>query len=477
MIGSFLKTTAVYGVSNAIIKLIDYFLLTIFVGIYVPEEYAQISLVTIIIGALTSVFSLSIEGAISRYYYEYKGKKFKVYLGSIISYSVIVALLLGGIFIFCTEPFWKMAFKEITFNPLIVLGMLIASVDPINRVYLALIKIKRDVKLYAFFFNAYMLIRLFALLAVSLIEPSVENYFLTYLLCTSLFSLISFYNLGKLSILNFRFQHYKHAVSYSIYALPVLLIGVTNGLIDRYFVLEHLSLEQMGVYSLGATFGQIVLLVATMLNQSYVSFFMQSYQNNSEIELFQKISNLSQLLFFIVSIFSLFFIFLSPMFHLFLDSEYTGMEDVLWIFAFTGIGNSIYFFMTNFLSLEKELMKFKFWGLLTGTVLNIVFSILLIPKFGIQGPAYGTLISIFVSGFVLKWIINKRTKFSLPNTFFLISIILFGIIITIFSLRENYLVFYSFAILILLGYTYIMDKYAFDGKNYLIKQFKKLIRR
>jgi O-antigen/teichoic acid export membrane protein len=372
---------------------------------------------------------------------------------------------------------FEYVFDGIQFNPYVILAILISSIDPVNKVYFAYLQIKKDIKNYAIFYNLYCIGRILVLLLIAVIFKSVEYYFYTYLIFVFIFSLVSIYRLDKVLKWNFNTTWFYEAISYSIYYLPVILISRVNSLIDRTYVLNKIDIENVGIYSLGSSIGQVVYLLATVLNMAYVPFFIESYEKDKS-NFIPQTQAYSELTVFILNIFSLSVSILLPILGLFLSQDYHSSLKVVPYFLYNGVAISLYFYFTNFLSLEKKLMKYKVLGVLVGAFINIFLSYFLIDYLGIVGAAIGTIISTYLSVLVLRNVCIKKGGFLLSYKFILASLV-----IMIAGLGIEYLyhfveihIYITLSILTFAIVLYSFDEYFFYKRGYvrnnLINLFK-----
>ncbi len=474
----FIKLIASYGIINVFQKAVDYLSVILFISVFSTDEYGVISLNTIIILSLTSIISLSLESAVTRYYYKFKkSNELKMFIGSITSYLIIIIIIVSALLFLFTKPIFAYFFNEIKFSPYIIIAILISALDPINRLYFGYLQIKKDIKEYAIYYNAYVLTKLVSLMIVSYFFVSVELYFYTYLISILIFTLLSLRKLNKIIIWNLNVDYFIYSLTYSIYFLPVILLAQVNSLVDRTFVLDYINLSSVGVYSAGANIGKIVLLVATVLNASYIPFFLQSYEKDKKLFI-EDTKNYSDIIISTLLIISFVFSLLTPLLNGFISGSYSDVVELIPIFTFVGVSNGLYFYYTNFLSLERKLMKYKFIGLLVGVLLNITITYFLVKNIGMLGAAIGTLLSIFSSSVILKIIVVKIGKYKLSNKYLLTSLLMFFITIVLMYLSKhiNISVLIVVDVIVMVIAFVLLDYYFFKQKRFLSLRILKIIK-
>ena len=214
-------------------------------------------------------------------------------------------------------------------------------------------------------------------------------------------------------------RHFKVSINkenvreYFIFGFP-LMFGLLAGWLlnqsDRFIVLHFFSLKDVGIYTLAYSIGTIV----NMINQATTNAIIPSiYKYLEEKKASKYIRKLN--IFYSISILSIaILIGLSSYWFvpLFFGIEYKhATEIILFIavaFAFNGIyrttGSVIAYYKRNSLQMK----------LLYGSAgINIVFSMLLIPVFGILAPAIATVMAytfLAWSNYYFGWEILKKEE-------------------------------------------------------------------
>lgn len=466
MLKSFFKLILGYGIINVFQKLLDYCSVLIFISYFTAKEYGIISLNTTILLSLTSIFSLSIEGAISRYYYRYADKSnFKEYLGSISLYVIIISFISGGLWILFSEKLFGFFLSDLPFSPYIQFAIIIAALDPINRLYLAYLVVKREIKVYAWYYNTYILLKLILLLVSTIFLKSIFMYFSAYLVAIILILPITLYQLSKVCRFNLRFTYIKEAISYSIYIIPVVLLNIINSLVGRGIILNKLGLDEVGIFSAALNIGNIILLLGTMINMSYMSFFMQKYEQSKE-NFVGEVRILGEIYLFIIIFSAVAMSLLSPIFTKFLPDSYKNAGILIPIFAFSGVSQIYYKYATNYISLEESLMKFKILGMFVGLIINYGIAYLFIGSYGIYSVAIASFFGYYVSACILEIIAKRIGNFDIRSRykFFILLVSVFIPLITYFFKGFSILFIIIFSILILFIFILISDRFFFSNK-------------
>lgn len=472
MLRNFFKVSSVYAIQNVLQRGIEYLLLPIYFSIFTTVEYGKISMCIVIISSLTSLFSLSLDGAVSRYFYKYNSDKdeLKEFLGSILSFLFLFLIFISIIFLLFSKGFWELIIPDISFKPYIYIAIIISAVDPINRLFFSFLLIKRDLKNYAIYFNLYFYFKLLALVLVSFFTRSVYWYLISYLMVVLLYLPLSYIGLKDNIKWGINRKLLMESISYSVFIIPVTLMSLVNSFIDKYIVLNRLSLSELGIFSAGVNLSSVILLIATVLNQAFVSFFIQKYEEKGKD--FQiEIASMSDMYFFIILILTVFTSLFITFFEWILPDSYNHAIDIIPLFVFVGATNGLYFLYTNYMSLEKRLVKYKVLGFTLGILINFPVSYILTSHIGIYGAAIGTLSGFFMSVIVMKIMAQKIGGFNLTNKYiyylFVFLLLTSGVNYYIVDINVLLNVIIRFIIFIMI--IVFFNRYYFTEKNYLTK--------
>tara|TARA_B110000459_G_scaffold203531_1_gene260388 strand:- start:16 stop:1206 length:1191 start_codon:yes stop_codon:yes gene_type:complete len=195
---------------------------------------------------------------------------------------------------------------------------------------------------------------------------------------------------------NFNWYTKKEMLSVMKFGAPLFIsLGAAWMLqeADKYIVLQFFSLSSLGVYTFAYLIGKIMKLI----NQPVLQILKPIYYNELKSSSLTKERHLRNVALFSVvvlcasSLLSYFLVFFQELIP---DSykEGIGITQII-LFSFACFG--IYQVSSIILEYYKlNVLKTKL--LYIGAIINIFFSIILIDRFGILAPAYGTLIGFGV---------------------------------------------------------------------------------
>lgn len=194
--------------------------------------------------------------------------------------------------------------------------------------------------------------------------------------------------------------------------------------IDQIMIKEFLGTVEVGYYASAVKISELWYFIPSAIVVSLFPAIMNSKNNN---ELYKKrLQNLYTLMTWMAIIVAIPMTFLSDFIILLLYGEsYSKAADVLMIHIWTGVFVFLGIAFGQYLIAENYTKKALYRTLL-GACSNILFNYILIPKYGINGAALGTLMSQVVANYLydffdkdLKEQLKMKTKSFFPIYLFM----------------------------------------------------------
>lgn len=170
--------------------------------------------------------------------------------------------------------------------------------------------------------------------------------------------------------------------------------------IDQLMIGSMLGSKDLGVYSTVVQYSESWYFIPAAISAALFPAIM-NYRIQDPILYYKRLSNLYELMAFISLSIAIIMTFITPtLFSLIYNKRPEFMQGIpvlqihIWsgVFAFLSTANSQYL-------IAEGLTKISLYRTLFGAGSNILLNILLIPKYGILGAAYGTLIAYFITAF------------------------------------------------------------------------------
>ncbi len=457
-----LENSILYTLVSVLQKAINLFLLPVYTRLLTPYDYGVIGVINSIIRLLSHIYSLAIPAAIRRFYSKYMDDKERVRglwgtgLSIVILFSLFMTIILGVFNRSLLHPF----LKGMPFYPFMVLGLIIVMFDPIYNLYQSSLQAKQIGGRYSFNNLLFFVTKLFLIvLLVILFRLSSTGVLLAAAITSLIFAIYSFIAFLPDINIKIRGEHIKELLKYSLPLVPHSLSGWTISMIDRMFLNGLRSTEEVGVYSVGFQFGNIMNIMTTAVNQAYIPWFFEQYQLGEAGR--KEIVSTSKALIYIYSYIGIVLsLFTQDVLRIMVPETFYEGWKVVPFLTFSYVFNGMYFTYCNTLFLEKTvIIPFVTFS---SAITNIILNISLIPKYGIIGAAIASLVANIVSS-IITLIVAERIasiRFSWIEMYSVAFISLFISLGIFYSASISYwIVLLIKIIIVLLASIFIYVKY------------------
>lgn len=186
-------------------------------------------------------------------------------------------------------------------------------------------------------------------------------------------------------------------------AAPLILAGIAVSVymkIDQVMIATMIGDEAVGLYAAATRLTEATYFVPTVLMASLLPAIV-SIRASSEAHFRSRMQNLFDLMVIAALVLAVPLSLLSGIvIRLLYGAAYEPSAQVLaihvWVnvFVFLGVASSSYL-------LAENLTAISFYRTLLGAIANIVLNLVMIPRFGIVGAAWATLVSAFIATFAV----------------------------------------------------------------------------
>jgi O-antigen/teichoic acid export membrane protein len=423
--------SGIYSLLNLIQKGINFLLIPVLTLYLTTFDYGIVAVVTAVNAFLNKIYILSLTASITRFYYEYEEDTIRIkrLLGSIVSFVLIVSTVLSIVLLLGHSIFLDPFLEEVDFFPFMFLGLLTTLFNPLFTIYQHTLQVKQKGKEYGVLNSVYFFINL-SLLLVAVVVYDFKAVGVLGALATTNFIFFG-YTLIKIKkevIFCLDKDLLRHSLNYSLPLIPHSISGIATNIIDRLFINNILSTSLTGIYSIGSTFGGIIFLLSSGVNQAFVPWFNKQAKQDK----LMPVSNLATIL---ITIYSLVALGLSwfgkEIIELVTPESFHNAWKVVPYIAFAFVFHAVYYFFSvvYFYSLEKKGSRVLPIYTISAALFNSGLNIVLINKYGILGAALATLITKFLLSFALsinyqKYVnvnYSKGFLFGIPSAFFILS--------------------------------------------------------
>ncbi len=404
------RHSIIYGIGASVNKVAGFLLLPIYTRYLTTHDYGIKELVGLSTDILGVVLAASISSAFYRFYFEYKEEKER---NLVLSSSYIFLGAFGLLFVgllsmsapFLAEyvlnssqlsVFFLIAFASLWFQTLNGIGLNYLRVTMKSLQYVVLS-----------FFRLFLAIGL-NIYFIIFMDMGV----LGILISTLITSIVVFFilNVPQLFRAGLRFSPVivKEMLKFGIPMVPSQLGSFIVHVSDRFFIKSYCSIADAGLYALGYRFGGLPgTFVSEPFNQVWQPRRLEVYDQENSEEVFGKIFTYFLVL---ISFMALGVAVLTrDVLMIMAEKEFWPAYRVVPIIV---LANVIFTFNYHFnmgIIIEKKTKYFAYINA-SNAALNLSLNFLLIPRYGIYGAAFATLISYTYLSLLTYYFSNRFFK-------------------------------------------------------------------
>jgi O-antigen/teichoic acid export membrane protein len=397
------QQSAIYSLSSLTGPLISIFMVPIYTRIFTPEDYGVINLVQVTIAFLAVLLILGNDHASGRFYLDTKVDQERKSVASTALILRTVTLVAGCIiFIYFSREISQLIFQTDAYSKYLIIAAAALPFVQCRALCQHMLRYNFRSVSYSIISVATLLVTVsLTILFVVQLRWGIMGIFWASLISAALFLAINFAITRNYFAFTFSTARLKEMLAYGI---PMVPYGLTVYLIqnaDRYFLSYFSSLEQVGLYSMGAHLSSLLLLVFTGTGLAWSPFVFSSYREEGSRAIYSRVmSYLIAITLFSVVGLSLFsrevlMIFTTPKFF----NASTVVPFLALYLAFYHLGLR----MGMGINISKKTFHFTWISAVTAGV-NIGLNFLLVPPYGMIGAAVATLICSIVWCVLLVYI-------------------------------------------------------------------------
>jgi O-antigen/teichoic acid export membrane protein len=412
LLKTFVRGSFIVFIGVFISKLLTYLYKVIVAREFGQEVYGVFSLAVMVAGFFVNFFSLGLQSGLLRYISLYRGQNKPEKIKSIIFFSAVITF-----------------FSSIFAAALLFFSSNFISVSifhaPELTVFLQWFAVFLPIFIFSGFFHvitlAYEKIGWFSFIG-NILSPLIQLVFLIVFIVIGVKSegIPISYNIGFLAVFLCAFLVSKYTIKgifknskknlkdkktirkeLILYSLPIIFLGLINSIfsmVDTFSIGYFKTTAEVGLYNAALPISLFLLIAPVLFLQLFLPVITKEYSKKN----FKLITNLSKQLGKWIFIFNLpiliiMLLFPGAVINLLFGSEYLPAENAL---RFLSIGVFFYSLLQISENLLSMIGKSKriLLNLAIATGVNILLNILLIPKYGISGAAFATMIGYLVWG-------------------------------------------------------------------------------
>jgi O-antigen/teichoic acid export membrane protein len=434
-----------------------------------PETYGLFSLAIMILTWVVSFFYLGLHEGILRFIPLYRGKGKQQNVNYIFRYSFIALIFLSivsTILLYLSSSFISI---NIFHNENLIIFLKILSFSLpfwfLGYFFLAIIQSYERIMTHSFIsdilFNLINLVFLVILIFFGIkINSVIFSYFLG-LIGVFLFSF--FYCKIKIPEIFTKFKlksQIKKKIKKDLlsYTWPLIFFGILQGIManaDSFIIGYFKSASDVGIYNAAILISGFMIFVPNIFIRLFSPLVTREFSKKN-LEIVKELSKQVQKWIFIINLplFVLMIIFPGAFINLLFGAEYMAAETSMRFLSIAFFVSSLSVIFSSLISMIGK-SKLILLNTLVFSVSNVILNLILVPKYGISGAAFATMLSYIILTSLFFFQVKRYTSI-IPVRRKMISIVLSMIPPTILLLYVKQFIPINIATIILEGSFFVL---------------------
>lgn len=402
-----LGNSAVYGLGTVLQKFLGLLVLPFFTRALTPAEYGIIALLTLFSTAISGFFNLGTGNSLGILYFKEseQSRRHTIVWTNVLLLAVNVLVLF--VILYVSAPFLSRLIFETESNATYLrIALATLGFMTVTEPFYAWLRMEERAKKYVLltFIGTLSTLGL-SILFVIVMEWGILGYLLGGAVGTMSICGIVVWSVGKELKFGIDTRYFKPLVRIGFPSIFGLLAFLLIDYADRQMLQRMAGLDELGIYSIGYSFGMMMLVFVGAFGAAWPPYFM-TYVNkrNEASRTFGKILFLYVAGFGLIAL--LFFAAARPMVTLLAAPAYWEAYKVVGLVAAAYLFKGVYLILLPGIYFAEKLWWQSAIEWCTALI-NVALNYILIPKCGMVGAALATLGSYMVLA-LLAWGVSVR---------------------------------------------------------------------
>ncbi len=383
-------------------KAVPFLLLPIMTVYLTPEEYGKLSIFMVFVTVYVSFVGMNMHNNISKNFFQVSKDDLAIYIGNILillSMTTIFYFFVSCGIYFVVDTLFSIPTWLLLFVPFMV-GMIM-----VNTMSTTLLRNEQRAYMFGVFEISNTVIKMgTTILLLVVFGQGWYSQVYGIFFDAVLFMVVGIVYMKhrKYIQLSFDKEKIKSILHISVPLIPHVLAGAVISMSDRLFIAQMVSLESVGLYAVGYSFGMIVMLFTDAFIKAWSPWFYKNISEPTESKK-QKIVIYTYVyilgMFILAGSIALVAEFILPYF---VDEKfYAAREFIIWIALGYAIRGVYQIFFPYLVHISRT--SFLATSTVLAALVNLALNYILIRKYGAIGAAYATLAAFAVSALLVFW--------------------------------------------------------------------------
>lgn len=465
----FAKTSFIVFIGIFLSKIFTYVYRIIIARTFGGEIYGLFSLTLMIFGFFAAFSTFGLQRGLLRYVSLYRGKnekeKIKYILNFSLKFLLIVTIFSGALLFLFSEIISINIFHNEGLTIFLRLFAIFVPILVFSAIFHAILRAYEKISLYSFIGNILLTFTQLIFIIIFIFFGLKKG------------AIIFSYNLGILAMLvaSFLFCKYKLPEVFGkpkiekkekkkitnelfSYSWPIMFLGLIMSLfswMDSFAIGFFKTAVEVGVYNAAVPIALLLGTVPALFLQLFFPLITKEYSKKN-FGLIEQLSKQIGKWIFVLNLPFIIIMFLFPgaIINLFFGSEYIAAANSLRMLSIGFFFYSIFILSENFLSMMGK-SKTILLNLIIASTVNIILNLILVPRYGINGAAFSTMLSYIIWS-LLSFFVARHYISITPLRRSMIKISLISIIPLMLLFFIKQFVPINFLSLILLGILFLL---------------------
>lgn len=385
-----------FSIGTFVGKFVNIAMLPIYTYFLTDSEYGIVNTLTGFSALLCIITMLALRASLMRFYGEIEQSEKSVFVSTVFLVIIANTILVVGIIFAFRKFLMQSVFAGISFWPLIFFTLLNIIFSTIFTSYQTVLQAKQEGKEYTKSNILYMFVHaVLNIVFIVLLRKGANGYMVSLILANCILAIMGIVKLYKSNDITFKanWDYAKKAVKYSVPLVPHDLSNNISEYISKIYLNSFLSYAATGVFSIASQVSGMMSLVQTSLNLAFHPWFNEQMAEGEAGR-----ENIKKFSVFIFSVYCYFCIVLSffskEALYFFASNAYRNAWRIVPIIAISLVIRFIYY--THVLAILYNVKASNFLSIcsISGCLINLAASYLLIKNFGLDGAAYATVVYV-----------------------------------------------------------------------------------
>lgn len=401
------KQSVIYGLGTMTFPVVNFFLTPVYAHYLEPSDFGRLSLLMLTQLIIILIAGLGLTTALLRFYGHYEEKKDRAeVVGTTVIFLAIVAVPVTVALMAASRVVSLLFFQSPDYTSLFLLTFLAIPFDVGINVAMCLFRAREEPRQFLVFTVAQLAASAsLKLLFLIVLHRGIQGILEAELICMVAFSAVLVGGIVKNNSLRFSSAKLKTLLCFALPLVPTSLAGFVLMGSDRYFLNFLSSEEQVGLYSIGYSFGKVAdTLVSAPLGLAWVPFMLGVAKEENAKRVFSSL--LTYFLLFAMFVVLGLSVLSEDVLRIMFKPEYHEAHKVIPLIALSYLLYGAFNLMQTGIYLENQT---KYLAIIVGAVavLNAVLNLLLVPPYEMMGAAAATAIS-FMFLPISVYLVTKR---------------------------------------------------------------------